>query len=154
MIFIQRTDFNVRVLKCFYEQNGFCSWCEMAPTLSEADSLWGRPYICTQFFWYLQRWILAVVFGDPSQIYTNTGFIGKKYFPCYNNFCISEHHNIYPTELFASIPQKENPFQLFLSPKLLQSLQFHTRCLPYKCSAMFYSHCSHLEFPLFLCLVV
>lgn len=69
MIFIQRTGFNVRGLECFY----------MAPTLSEEDSLRGRLHICTQFLCYLQCWILAVFFGDPSYIYTNTGFIGKKW---------------------------------------------------------------------------
>lgn len=54
----------------------------------------------------------------------------------YNSFCISEHHNIYPAELLASVPQQEIPFQLCHSPRLLQSLQPHARSLPYKHSAV------------------
>ena len=63
-------------------------------------------------------------------------FYWQKNDQCYNKFCISEHHIIYPAELFASVPQQENPFQLIRSPRLLQSLQPHARSLPYKYSAM------------------
>lgn len=100
IIFVQRTDFNVRVSNWFYKQNDM-KWLQL---------YWKKIHYASHTFMAIHLHPVLVL---SPMLNAGCGLGGwilhlrkcssywEKNDHCYNNFCISEHHNIYPAE-FAS----------------------------------------------------